>query len=132
MGLCCGFVRGAIPNLSQRIDDKREVTRVIEFAAIGVWSEVGSIGFDEEFVARNGTCRLSYTGGVGEGERARKRDIPTASCEFVRHLGRAAVTVKNAFYIGITENRLKAIAVRFAVVNDDGQGELFGKLHFAH
>ena len=102
---------------------------MIELAAIGVRSEVGRIGFDEQTITRNGTCRLSYACGIGERNRARKRNIPTTFGQFARHFGGAAVAVKHALDVGEVQDGFKAIAVCFAVVDDDGQAETFGKLH---
>jgi hypothetical protein len=88
--------------------------------------EVGAIGLDEQFVARD------RGGGGTQGARLRVRDVPgerdvVAAFDGNGHERRGRETVEDD---GAGEGRehFRRLRVRLAVVDDDGQPALVGEL----
>ena len=100
---------------------------VVALAAKRHGAEVRRVGFEQQTVERHRRGDLDRHTGVFERHGAAERDVHPELHDLFEHFDRPGIAVHQALGAVLSEQR-HHVAVRLAVVDDDGRVEVFRKL----
>ncbi len=102
---------------------------MVAFAAMRMRREIGAVGLNEQLVHRYAFSDRADALGVFKCDNAGKGDDPAAADQIRCHLGAAAVAVKHTAHFRVFADHIKAVAVRFPVMDDHGETIHLGDAH---
>ena len=92
------------------------ICRIIQSAAEWLWGKIRAVGLHKQALARDLFDDRTHMPCVFECHGTGKRNVKPAAAKLERHLRTSGIAVKDAPHARVAQDRLKAIAVRLAVM----------------